>query len=99
MLYTWAQASVAKALGWTLVHFVWEGAAIALALAAALCVVRSSRARYAAACLAMLGMPLAAFGLTLDHLVCRQQRIGTRVHRSEPAGIPHDSDESDGLAA
>ncbi len=89
LLDLWMQAPAAKALGWTLVHFVWEGAAIAMALALALCMVHSSRARYAAACLAMLGM-LAAFGLTLDHLM-PQQRIGTPA--VGPGGIPRDSDE------
>ena len=67
-LDTWVQTPAARALGWTLVHFVWEGAAIALGLAAALRAVRSSRARYAAACLAMLGM-LAAFGVTYARLI------------------------------
>jgi GWxTD domain-containing protein len=89
VLDTWIEAPAAKALGWTLVHFVWEGAAIALALGAALCVVRSSRARYAAACLAMLGM-LAGFGLTCAHLMPRRQ-IGAAT-----IGAPrilHDSDE------
>jgi GWxTD domain-containing protein len=89
ILDTWAQAPAAKALGWTLVHFVWEGAAIALALAAVLGVVRSSRARYAAACLAMLGM-LAGFGVTFAYLM-PQQRIGATTIRA--AGILHDSEE------
>ena len=41
-------------LGWTLLHFVWEGALVALALAVALAFVRrSARARYALALLAL----------------------------------------------
>jgi GWxTD domain-containing protein len=56
------------ALGWTLLHSLWEGALIAAALAALLVAVRSPRARYAAACLALLAM-LAAFGVTLLRLM------------------------------
>ena len=55
---------LAQALGWTLFHSLWEGAVAAMLLAAALSVVRSSRIRYALACLAMLGI-LAGFAFTL----------------------------------
>src|SRR5215831_2809032 len=49
--------STINALGLTLAHFLWEGAAIALVLAA----LRgsSARARYAAACAALAAMPIA----------------------------------------
>jgi GWxTD domain-containing protein len=70
----WMQTSIVKALGWTLLHSLWEGAIIALALAAALYAIRSPRARHAAACLALAGM-LAGFGLTLGRLML-QQPIG-----------------------
>jgi hypothetical protein len=55
-------AAVARAL----LHFIWEGALIAFALALLLEVFRprSVRFRYAAACAAMLAM-LGAFGLTI----------------------------------
>jgi hypothetical protein len=43
-----------------LAHFLWEGVSIAVILAAALCVARTSRARCGAACAAMLPM-LAGF--------------------------------------
>ena len=48
------------ALGWTLLHFLWQGAVIALVFASAnFCLRRANaRLRYAAACLAMLGMLL-----------------------------------------
>ncbi len=63
----WMQAPVAKALGLTLAHFVWEGAAIGLVLLAVLRrSARKSTARYALACLAMAAM-VVAFGLTLAH--------------------------------
>ncbi|HTV82152.1 MAG TPA: GWxTD domain-containing protein [Acidobacteriaceae bacterium] len=54
------------ALGWTLLHFCWEGAAVGVALALALAVIprRAARLRYAAACAAMAlmaALPLATF--------------------------------------
>ena len=44
--------------GWTLVHFVWQGAGIALLTAAALRLLRSTRPqlRYITACLALAAM-------------------------------------------
>jgi GWxTD domain-containing protein len=70
-LELWAQSASAKALAWTLLHSLWEGSAIALALAIVLGVTRSSRVRYAAACLAMLGL-LAGFAVTLYRLAPRE---------------------------
>ena len=58
----------AAALGWTIVHSLWEGAAIALALALVLYFARSSRARYGAASMAMLAM-LAAAGVTFVRVI------------------------------
>lgn len=55
---------LAGAVGWTLLHSLWEGVIISAALAAVLMAVRSPRARYAAACLALLAM-LGGFVLTL----------------------------------
>jgi hypothetical protein len=63
LLETWVQTPLAVALGWTLLHSLWEGAIVSAALAAVLSATRSPRARYAAACVATLAM-LAAFGLT-----------------------------------
>ena len=62
-LEAWVNTPLAGALGWTLLHSLWEGALIAAALAAVLWAVRPARVRYAAACAAMLLM-LAVFGLT-----------------------------------
>ncbi|MGH9735216.1 MAG: TonB family protein [Candidatus Acidiferrales bacterium] len=50
---------LARAVGWTLLHSVWEGAAASLVLAAVLAATRSARARYAAACVAMLATVVA----------------------------------------
>ena len=38
LLENWVQTPAAKALVWTLIHSLWEGALVALVLAAALCV-------------------------------------------------------------
>ena len=60
----WVQTPLAEAVGWTLLHLLWEGAIISAALAACVWAMRSARARYAAACIAMLLM-IGAFALTL----------------------------------
>jgi len=67
LLNTLIQSEWAKALGWTLIHSLWEGAAIALALGVVVGMARSSRVRYAAACLAMLAL-LTGFGVTAYRL-------------------------------
>jgi GWxTD domain-containing protein len=66
-LELWTQTPIAKALGWTVLHSVWEGAAIALLLACAFAALRSSAARYGAACLALAAV-LASFAATLVRL-------------------------------
>ncbi len=45
---------LARPVGWTLLHSLWEAAAISLVLAIVLAGTRSARARYTAACIAML---------------------------------------------
>ncbi|MEO8100150.1 MAG: GWxTD domain-containing protein [Acidobacteriota bacterium] len=52
------------ALTSALLHSLWQGAAIALALAVALCFARSSRTRYTLACSALIALPL-AFAATI----------------------------------
>ena len=49
LLRTLVRTPLAGALGWTLLHSLWEGAALAALLGAALLMMRSPRARYAAA--------------------------------------------------
>jgi GWxTD domain-containing protein len=68
ILEKWVGTPLAQALGWTLLHSLWEGAIVAAGLAAALLAARSARARYAAACVAMLVM-LGGIGLTLVRLM------------------------------
>jgi TonB family protein len=68
ILEAWVATPLAGALGWTLLHSLWEGAIIAAALAAALMAIRSPRARYAAACLALLVM-MGGFVVTFVRVV------------------------------
>lgn len=56
-LETWVQSPAARTLGWSLIHFLWEGLAIATLLF--LCRRGSSRTRYALACIAFFAMPVA----------------------------------------
>jgi GWxTD domain-containing protein len=81
----------AKALGWTLVHSLWEGAAVALALGIVLAIARSSRVRYAASCLAMLGL-LAGFSVTLYRLMPREIRHVAAV-RALPLPVGNSVDD------
>ncbi len=50
LLETWVATPLAGAVGWTLLHSLWQGAIVSAALAAALMAMRSPRARYAVAC-------------------------------------------------
>ncbi|MGE5611279.1 MAG: carboxypeptidase regulatory-like domain-containing protein [Bacillota bacterium] len=67
-----------ESLGWALVHFLWQGAAVALVLAILLTLLRrsSALARYLAACLALLTLAALPIGTFLF-----------LVHRSAPAPI------------
>jgi len=62
------------AIGWTLIYSLWQAGIAAIVLAALLGVVRSSSARYALGCAALLAV-VAAFGATLVHFV-PQHRTG-----------------------
>src|SRR5436190_24176772 len=62
LLGKWIQTPEARALGWTLFHFLWEGVVIAAALALVLVVLRPARARYIAACVALAVMLVACVG-------------------------------------
>ena len=64
LLETWMQTPLAGALGFAVLHSFWEGAILAALLAIVLVATRSARARYGAACAAMLLLVL-AFGITL----------------------------------
>lgn len=59
-------------LGWALVHFLWQGALIALLLGVADAAMRKAHARYAAACGAMVLMVI-AIGVTFFRLGVERQ--------------------------
>ena len=61
------------AIGWTLLHSLWEGAIVAAVLGAMLLILRTARARYLAACVALLAL-LALFTLTLLRLAPQSAR-------------------------
>jgi hypothetical protein len=68
------------ALGWTLLHFCWQGAAVALMLGCVLGLLggRSSQARYAAACLA-LGLMVALPAATFAHIASAEYQARTAI--------------------
>ncbi|MGD0772601.1 MAG: GWxTD domain-containing protein [Candidatus Solibacter sp.] len=88
LLELWVHTPAAAALGWTLAHSLWQGALVALVLAAALGVMRSSRARYAAACVAMLAL-LCGFCVTFQHVLAEQgmQGAGPSLLKPAPADL------------
>ena len=93
----WARAPFSEALGWALYHSLWQCAIAALFLVLALVGIRSSRTRYALACLALVGS-LAAFAVTFaqhlpGHRMVRGQGASTVV------GLHDVSGESDLVAA
>ena len=63
-----------QALGWTIVHSLWEGAVIALTLAAVLCFLRASRWRYSAASVAVLALLVAA-GITFVRMIPQSNAV------------------------
>jgi GWxTD domain-containing protein len=81
LLEAWVATPLAGAVGWTLLHSLWQGAIVAAALAAALTAMRSPRARYAAACAAMLVM-LGGFAITLI------REMPGDAHGLQPATAP-----------
>jgi beta-lactamase regulating signal transducer with metallopeptidase domain len=65
----WFTPNVLRTLGLSLLHFVWQGAALAALAAAAIATVRSASTRYTiaiAAMLAMLAAPVCTFFLLRD---------------------------------
>ena len=97
LLETWVQSPLAGAVGWTVLHSLWQGAVIAALLGVALLATRSPRVRYAAACIAML-ITLVACGLTFLHVMpeaAESYRVlkapfppGWIVHASTGGGAP-----------
>jgi len=92
LLESWVQTPLAQALGWTLFHSLWEGVLAAAALAAALCVIRSSRARYIAGCVALLAV-LAGFGLTFARVAAQLQSRHATTERARTKRVPQGFEE------
>jgi GWxTD domain-containing protein len=90
-LLHWIETPAARALGWTLFHFLWEGIAVAAVLAVVLLLVRPARARYAAACLALAAM-LGAFGVTFAWVLPGEAPVA--IHR--PLRLPPPPDAAGG---
>jgi GWxTD domain-containing protein len=85
----WIHSPVARALGWALAHFVWEGAAIAMILAVALAIFpgSSARLRYGLACAALVAMPIVfgvTFAVSLPH---SPARTIIRIPLPEPSRV------------
>lgn len=83
---------LASAIGWALLHSLWEGAIVAGVLAAVMVAIRSSRVRYFAAGVAMLVM-VVGFSFTLFNLLPKaMDGFGASGSRILPAW--HDVAES-----
>jgi len=96
-LTMWLSQAWVERLGWTLVYFIWQGAAIALLLAMARIWMRTPRARHAAACVSLAAMTVAPaitfLLLTPDRLAsARTDSVGTTTLHvpwtaTAPAGV------------
>jgi beta-lactamase regulating signal transducer with metallopeptidase domain len=63
---SWVSPDVMRTLGWALVHFLWQGLALAALLSAAMAICRSAAARYTlavGALVLMLAAPVVTFGI------------------------------------
>ncbi len=75
-LYSVLTTPEGQRLGWTLIHFVWQGAIVGIGLALVMAFVRGTERRYALACGALLLMLLLPVGTYL----ARGQRSRLRKH-------------------
>jgi len=67
-LANWTSPELLRTLGWTLLHFVWQGAALAAVFAVAMALCRSASARYAVAAgtlVLMMASPVVTFSWIL----------------------------------
>jgi GWxTD domain-containing protein len=87
------------ALGWTLLHFCWEGAAVGLALAVALAAIPRGRAelRYAAACAAMALMAALPM-VTFARLALETGSAGERMMLPAGPGVGIATGPREGIA-
>lgn len=83
-LWSILTSPTAELLGWTLLHFVWQGALLAALLAGVLSVMKNHapRVRYAVSCVALLGL----FALPIGTGVLLGERMSTTPSPS-PASV------------
>ena len=76
-------------VGWTLIHFVWQGLVLAVAAAAALRLYshRAANSRYAIACVVLAAM-LASAAVTAFVLATRDVTVAPVVHFSQAPAAP-----------
>lgn len=88
LLEIWVATPLARALGWTLLHSLWEGALISAVLGLVLGMTRSARGRYAAACIAMLSL-VSAIGITFLRLMPEEiHGLGAAAPLALPWNVP-----------
>jgi GWxTD domain-containing protein len=82
-LMEFSQQPAVHALGWTLLHFVWQGAVVAILLAIVLGMItgKSPQLRYGAACCAMLLMLLLPL-VTWQHLAAAPRIMSGEITRA-----------------
>lgn len=99
--------SLTARLGWTLVHFLWQGSLIALAHAVVVALLKrhSAQARYLAGCLALMAIALApavTFAVQPAGVVMRAApnfpplpKLSPGTGAAAPAAAPHDATKAD----
>jgi TonB family protein len=85
LLEIWVATPLARALGWTLIHSLWEGLASSAVLACLLALTRSARARYIEACGAMLAIVVA---IAITFLRLMPDGIHTLGNAAPPGVLP-----------
>lgn len=78
LLSQWLTPALVSAFGWTLIHFLWQGLALAVLLRAAMTCLKTPTARYNAAVLALAAMtlaPVVTFGLIYEQPMSDQTAI------------------------
>ena len=83
-LEAFVESPGASAIGWALMHSLWEAAILAALLALLMLSTKSPRTRYAAGCFALVTL-IAGFGITLAHLA---PNAGPNVHSVRPVPFP-----------
>ena len=83
-LANWISPEVLRSLGWALVHFLWQGLALAGLLAASLAICRRTTTRYALS-VAALALMVAAPVVTFAILINRSEPVSTISAAAPPS--------------